>query len=183
MNKIKEFFVDYGGIIGKILVNHIAMSIFGLIVGIATLGINKVLFWCAGVLAVGMYAFLLYMVMWELGAKEQVSVEFGKAGLDKLKGLKIALVTNSLFILISILVFVLSFCTTPEASVINSVYATLDSIMRLFIHSIYLPITSVSGGFSLIFLILVIPELVVCAVSYWAGVTGKRCLFPDKKKK
>ena len=63
MNKIKDFFARYGGTIGRILVNHIAMSIFGLLVGIAAYGIHPLLYWGACVLGVGMYMFLLYMVM------------------------------------------------------------------------------------------------------------------------
>ncbi|MBQ7412239.1 MAG: hypothetical protein IJW10_04995, partial [Clostridia bacterium] len=101
MNKIKDFFARYGGTIGRILVNHIAMSIFGLLVGIAAYGIHPLLYWGACVLGVGMYMFLLYMVMWELGAKENVEVEYGRCPLDKLKGLKISLVTNSVFIIVA----------------------------------------------------------------------------------
>ncbi len=180
---IKDFFVTYGGVIGKLVINHIAMSIFGLMVCPATFAINKVLYWCACVLGVGMYMFLLYMVMWELGSKEQVDAEYGKVSDDKLKGLKISLVKNSIFIIIAILVFILSFCITPEVSAVNSVYGALKSVMQLFILSIYLPFLTTFSGFDAILLILLIPEIVCCAVSYWAGVTGKKCLFPDKKKK
>ena len=51
MNKIKDFFKDYGGVIGKIFINHIAMSIFGLMVCPAALAINKVLYWLGGIQA------------------------------------------------------------------------------------------------------------------------------------
>ena len=183
MNKIKDFFKDYGGVIGKIFINHIAMSIFGLMVCPAALAINKVLYWCACVLGVGMYMFLLYMIMWELGSKEQVDIEYDKTRDDKLRGLKISLVKNSIFIIIAIAVFVLSFCTTEVASGINSVYSVLKSIMQLFVLSIYFPFLTTFNTFDPILLILIIPEIVCCAVSYWAGVTGKKCLFPDKKKK
>ena len=63
MNKIKEFFNEYGKIVSKILINHIAMSIFGLMVCLCTKTMNNVLFWIAGVFATLLYMFLLYMVM------------------------------------------------------------------------------------------------------------------------
>ncbi|MBO5374437.1 MAG: hypothetical protein J6A54_03190 [Clostridia bacterium] len=182
MNKIKEFFRAYGGVIGKIIINHIAMSIFGLMVCFPTAK-SPVLFWGASILAIGMYMFLLYMIMWELGAKESVEVEYGRMKRDNFKGLKISLVTNSLFILISILIFILSFFETSEASGLNSFMYVLVWIMELFVESMYLPIVASCSNFTLIFLLLIIPELVCCALSYWAGVSGKKCLFPDKKKK
>lgn len=183
MAKIKDFFANYGGVIGKIFINHIAMSIFGLMVCPAAFEISVVLYWLACALGVGMYMFLLYMIMWELGSKEQVEIEYDKSKDDKLKGLKISLVKNSIFILMAVAVIVLTFFTTKEPSAINSVYAGLRYVMQLFVLSIYFPFLTTFNAFDPILLILIIPEIVVCAVSYWAGVTGKKCLFPDKKKK
>lgn len=184
MNKIKDFFSKYGGVIGKIIINHIAMSIFGLMVCFPTVG-KPVLFWGACILAIGMYMFLMYMIMWELGAKEQVDIEYGRMKKDKLMGLKISLVANSLFIVISILIFILSFVVTDEPSGVNNVYSVLAASMQLFFQSIYMPIITVAykANFTLICLLMTIPGILCCTLSYLAGVSGMKCIFPDKKKK
>lgn len=176
MEKIAKFFKNYSGIIGKILVNHIAMSIFGLMVGLAAYGIHPVLYWGAMLLGVGMYMFLLYMVMWELGAKESVEVEYGREKRDNLKGLKISLVTNSLFIALGLAALICSFFASGVAG-------TIALPMQMFVHSIYLPLFTTFSGFFPMLLIVMIPELACSALSYWAGVSGKPCLFPDKKRK
>ena len=176
MNKIKDFFARYGGTIGRILINHIAMSIFGLLVGIAAYGIHPLLYWGACVLGVGMYMFLLYMVMWELGAKENVEVEYGRCPLDKLKGLKISLVTNSVFIIVALVAIIFSFFNLGVAD-------TIAVPMKMFVLSIYLPFFTTFKTFYPLLLLTIIPEVVDCALSYWAGVSGKKCIFPDKKKK
>lgn len=180
MNKIKEFFNEYGKIVSKILINHIALSIFGLMVCLCTKTMNTVLFWVAGVFATLLYMFLLYMVMWELGARHNVKrYEEGEKP-DKLLGLKISLVKNSVFILVAILIIVFSLFTTDDASAMNSFLATLKSVMVLFFDSMYMPIFTVCQ-FSAIFLILTIPEILCCTFSYLAGLSGMKCIFPDKK--
>lgn len=181
MNKFKEFFTENGGVIGKSIINHIAMSIFGLMVCFSTMSINKVLFWVAGIFAIGMHMFLQYMIMWELGAKHNVRVCSDGERHDKLLGLKISLVKNALLILIAVLIIIFAFFKTEDASVVNSIYAALKASMTLFFESIYMPVLSVCD-FSAIFLILIIPDLVCCALSYIAGLSGMKCIVPDRKK-
>ena len=181
MNKIKEFFKEYGSIISKILINHIAMMIFGIIVLIAAKGINDVLFHIAGVVAILMYMFLLYMIMWELGSKDSVRVETQRMKRDNLLGLKISLVANAIFIVMAVVLLILSFFITEGESGINNVCGVIKIILHYF-FGMYLSITYLAPSFYAIYLIVIIPAIVCCTLSYIAGVSGKKCLFPDKKK-
>jgi hypothetical protein len=177
MEKIKNFFVDYNGTIGRIFINHIAMSIFGLLTGLGAYGVHPLLYWGAMLLGIGMYMFLLYMIMWELGSKESVEVEYGRMEKSNFKGLIISLVNNSLFILAGLVSVILSFFASTRG-----VAGSIALPLQVFVHSIYLPLFTTFSGFFPMLLIVLIPELVVSALSYWAGVSGKRCLFPNSQK-
>lgn len=181
MTKFKSFFRENGGVIGKSVINHIAMSIFGLMVCFSTKAINDILFWVSGVFAVGMHLFLQYMIQWELGSTHHVRVYGEGEKPDRLLGLKISLVKNSLLILIALVMIALSFFITEDASMVNSVYAALKASMMLFFESIYLPLLSVCG-FSAMFLIVIIPDILCCTISYICGLVGMKCIVPDKKK-
>lgn len=181
MNKIKDFFREYAGIIGKIIVNHIAMAIFGIIVLVAT-GKSKLLFHAAGVLSIGMYMFLLYMIMWELGAKHSVKTYAEGEKKDKLLGLKISLVASSAFILISALEFILYFFTTADMeSAVNNVWGVLRIIMQ-YVYGMYLSVSSLMLSFPASHILLALPAIICCTLSYLAGLSGMRCIFPDRKK-
>ncbi len=181
MNRLKNFFSENSGTIGKTVINHIAMSIFGLMVCFSMASASKLLFWGSGVLAVVMHLFLHYMIMWELGSAHNVRVYSEGEKPDKLLGLKISLVKNGFLALIAIAIIVLSFFKTPEASSVNSVLAVLTSSMLLFFESIYMPVLAVCK-FSAIYLILLIPDILCCTFSYIAGLKGMKCIVPDKKK-
>ncbi len=180
MNKIKEFFGEYGKIVSKILLNHVAMTVFGIIVLIST-SKSKWLFHTSGVLAILMYMFLLYMIMWELGSQNKVRVDAGRLKRDRLLGLKISLVANSVFILIALVEFVLWFFTTPDVVTgVNNVYGTIKVIMN-YIYGMYLSISSLAPNFGAMHLLLAIPSILCCTFSYMAGLAGMKCIFPDKK--
>ena len=119
--------------------------------------------------------------MWELGSKNNVKRYDNGEKPDKLLGLKISLVKNSVFILVAILILVFSLFTTEDASGMNSFLGILKSIMVLFFDSMYMPVFTVCQ-FSAIFLILIIPEILCCTLSYLAGLSGMKCIFPDKKE-
>ncbi len=181
MNKIKEFFSEYGKIVSKILINHIAMTVFGIIVLIST-SKSRVLFHASGALAILMYMFLLYMIMWELGAQNKVRVEAGRIKKDRWLGLKISLVANSLFILVSLVEMILWFFVTPDAVTgVNNACGVLKIIMN-YVYGMYLSISSLAPNFGAMHLLLAIPAILCCTLSYLAGLSGMKCIFPDKKE-
>lgn len=181
MNKLKEFFNEYGKIVSKILINHVAMTVFGIIVLIST-SKSKLLFHVSGVLAILMYMFLLYMIMWELGAQDKVRVDAGRAKRDSLLGLKISLVANSAFILVSLVEMVLWFFTTPDAVTgVNNACGIIKIIMN-YVYGMYLSISSLAPNFGAMHLLLSIPAILCCTLSYLAGLSGMKCIFHDNSQ-
>lgn len=181
MNKIKQFFSEYGEIVGKIIINHIAMAIFGIIVIISTAKI-PVLQHTMGVVAILMYMFLLYMIMWELGSKHGVKTYGEGEKKDKWLGLKISLVANAVFILISTIELILYFFTSADMeSVVNNAWG-ISRILMQYIYGMYLSISSLTLNFPATHLLLTLPAIICCTLSYLAGISGKKCLVPDRKK-
>ena len=181
MNKFKEFIGEYGKIVSKILINHVAMTVFGIIVLIST-SKSALLFHLSGVVAILMYMFLLYMIMWELGAQDKVRVDAGRAKKDSLLGLKISLVANSAFILVSLVEMVLWFFRTPDAVTgVNNICGTLKIIMN-YVYGMYLSISSLAPNFGAMHLLLSLPAIICCTFSYLAGLSGMKCIFPDNSQ-
>ena len=182
MKKIIDFIKENSGIVGKLLINHIAMSIFGIIVLVTASGIAKWLFYTAAVVSILMYMFLIYMVMWEAGSKDKVRVDGGRIKANKLYGLYVSLIYNSLFILIAIVIFILSFFTTQGSiTAVNNVYGMLKIISH-YLMGMYLGVTS-RLPYDFIYLIIIVPSILCSTLSYLSGLSGMKCLFPDKKKK
>ena len=65
---MKEFFAENGRAVAKLYVNQIAMSIFGIMVIVAP-NLSDLFLLPASFLAVGLYLFIIYSMMWEQGAK------------------------------------------------------------------------------------------------------------------
>ncbi|MCL1794343.1 MAG: hypothetical protein FWG34_10785 [Oscillospiraceae bacterium] len=65
---MKEFFAENGKSVVKLYINQIAMAIFGIMVVFASAQ-NDLLVLLASFLAVGLYLFIIYSMMWDAGAK------------------------------------------------------------------------------------------------------------------
>ena len=61
----------------KLLLNQIVMSVFGWITAMATLSSVPLTIVCA-VLGIGLYIFLIYNMMWEIGAKDSIKASAGR---------------------------------------------------------------------------------------------------------
>lgn len=187
MKKIIDFVKENIGIIGKLLVNHIAISIFSIVVLVAAKGINNVLFHIAGVFAIIFYLFLLYLPLWEVGAKDKIKAEAGRIEKNKLFGFYVSAAYNAIFILFALIIFILSFFT-GKSEIADGIYGVLKILMH-YGCGMYLSVTSTvqnaSAGinFDAIYLIIMIPSLVCCLLSYLSGLSGMKCLIPEKKKK
>ncbi|MBO5212758.1 MAG: hypothetical protein J6B60_04375 [Clostridia bacterium] len=178
---MKKFLKENLHMVSKILCNHLGMMIFGLIVSLATsmLSIqfqNSVIKIVVGVFTALMYMFLLYTVMWEKGAADKVKIDGGRMEKNKLYGLYVSLYANSLFILLAILVIIFYLCGLTEAT---SFLALISSL----VNGMYIIFTGMCPSwFVYIYLIVQLPSLIVCTISYILGVNGVKYIFPESKK-
>lgn len=172
-------------LISKLIVNHIAMSIFGLIMAITTRflanrnGGNKTLYYIAGILAILLYAVVLYVNFWEKGAKDKIRVDSGRMKLNIYYGLWISFLANIPTIIFGIFAMI-------NCYVQSNLTGFLAAISPLYngMYTIFTDMEGLALGtyFPPIFIFLCVPALAVSFASYILGVKGYKCLFPEPKK-
>ncbi len=173
------------GLISKLIVNHIAMSIFGLIMAIVTRffaelnGGNMILYYIVGILAVLLYAVILYVNFWEKGASDKIKIESGRISLNLYKGALISLFAN-------IPTIVFGIFATINCYVESNITGYLAALSPLY-NGMYTMLTDTEGlglgaHFPPVFIFLCVPGIAVSCVSYILGVKGYKCLFPEPKK-
>ena len=180
-----KYIKENKSLISKLIVNHIAMSIFGLIMAIVARflaernGGNKALYYIVGVLAFLLYAVVLYVNFWEKGASDKIKVDGNRIKLNLFNGLIISLFANIPTIIFGIF-------ATINCYVESNITGYLAALSPLY-NGMYTMLTDTKGlglgeHFPPIFIFLCVPALIISTVSYILGVKGYKCLFPEPKK-
>lgn len=185
-----RYFKDNLSTISKLFINHVGMTIFGLIVLITSrllsdkIG-NSVVFYIMGAITLLMYFSLLYTAMWERGAKDKIKVDGGRMKYSAFHGLYMYLIANVIAIFLAVMtIFFAFFANDPD----SGIYGVYD-VFRLMTHfwgSMYLPVTSIAMSspvvHSLLYFAIIMPGAIVSFVSYILGVKGYKCIFPEPKR-
>lgn len=142
-------------------------------------GGNKALYYIVGILAILLYAVILYVNFWEKGASDKIKVDGGRMKLNLFNGLYIALFAN-------IPTVVFGIFATINCYVESNVTGLLAALSPLY-NGMYTMFTDTKGlGFGELFppffIFLCVPALVISLVSYILGIKGYKCLFPEPKK-
>jgi hypothetical protein len=85
----------------KMIVNQIALTVFGLVLSVATYQ-NKPLHVFTGIFAIGFYLVLLYTMSWEAGIADKVRVDAKRIPYQPYKFAIISLAANSLNTLLAL---------------------------------------------------------------------------------
>ena len=186
---MKDFIKNGFDLIIKHIISQLGMTIFGIAVVFAVgfkAGNNSHWLLAASGLAIALYLFLIYVHTWEYGAKEKIRIDGGRMKYEPLKGLYISLVSNSLNIILAILMcigyYAFDFSTlAPQWA--GQLFELTNAISRA-LHGMYLGVIvyffktpEITPPF--IFLVIVIPALLTSFLAYYFGANNKR-LFPPK---
>ena len=130
MIKIKEFFEINGKYVIRLYLNQIVMSVFSLIViGAASMQSNA-LHWLASFLAVGLYLFLIYSMMWEGGAKAAAkTLRAEDSGVKKIKTPLLIISLGSAFNIICYILYAFAKISMSVSSVTDGAAASLGRIV------------------------------------------------------
>jgi len=181
---MKSFFTQHGYTCVKLFVNQFAISIFGAVLAMATASMgNDVFAICVSAFAILFYVFLVYNIMWEVGAKDRLSFDLGKKEKKLSTGLIIALIANIPNFLIAIIYTVgAPFSATQEWA--GNICA-IARVLSLFLEGMYTGmITSIYiSEAPLMFLwwtyfVIMIPSIAAIWVSYLIGFKNFR-FFPN----
>ncbi len=173
---MKDFFRKYSYSIVKMFVNQFAISIFGSVLAMATASSgNDVLTLVVSIGAVIFYLFLLYMMTWEIGAKDRVSVDLGKKEYRPLTGALLSLIANIPNFIIAILFAAGVIFKSDMTRFVSRIAYILIEGMYLGIMSV-LPFGWLESGVRplydssiLAYFLLTVPAIVTCGLAYFLG--------------
>lgn len=185
-------FRQYSYSVIKMFINQFAISIFGVVLAMATAASNNnALTICVSVFSILFYLFLIYTMTWEIGAKDRISVDCGKKKFRPLTGLVLSLCANIPNLILAILYTIaFPFMGTQQwagnlNASINVISAFVEGMYRGLISCITLP-----GGQPMLYywwtyFLIVIPTLAVASFAYLMGFKNFRFIAGhfDKKQK
>ena len=171
----------------RLIINQIGISIFALVlytsmgfIGENNTELASLLQVAFSVFSVIFYYALIYNVVWEIGAKDSVQIENGKAPLVYLKGMWLAFFANVPNIIITLLAtFTKLVYIFTGIEGFNTAFFIFNLIMR-FVLSMYIGVISaITSPFSQIldiyliqsiaYVIIPLLSLIVCQAAYTLG--------------
>lgn len=185
---MKKFFNDGLDTIIKMLVTQLGMTMFGIMITMAARIVpqfaeqdRNVLSLIASIAAVVFYMFLLYVHVWDKGARDKIKIDGGRLESCKLKGLYLSLVANSLNLLLGLIMCATYyFCdfanNTP--SILCQIFGAANDFARI-IQGMYLGILNYISPEAvstppILFILITFPALAVSAFGYYLGSTNRK---------
>lgn len=187
-----NFCRDHSRVIVKLISNQFGAAFFALALGLAVSSSSTVLFLITSLFSICFLLFLNHTVLWEHGGKNRIRVDAGRAKYDPFTGLWIGLIAgipNILFSVVAALTHFLSVADGPFAwEWAGNVCAVFNVLARLW-QGMYLgAVQFIAPGSHYILLLMPIPTILGCFVSYWWGLKNFRIygIFtlkrPEEKK-
>ena len=177
---MKTFFHDYLYTSIKMLVDQLAISIFGLVLVLAALAAsNTALSIIVSIFAIWFYLFLVYTMLWEVGAKDRISVDVGKKPYRPHTGLWISLVANIPNLLVALLYAIGApfMATHAWAGSMNAALMTTSALSEGMYRGLLSVITT--SGVALYkfwwsYFLIILPSLITAWIAYFAGFKNFR---------
>jgi hypothetical protein len=156
----------------KLFINQIVLSVFGTALTLAAAGENRAgLRVGSSIFAILFYLFIIYFMMWELGAKDSHKIERKDEGQTRAAGLYMGLVASSVNFLLAILIMLGSLIQHEAFGSIGAV----SKLIALLTEGMYTGVLAITvNGSPLnnlwpIYFALPLPLLLVAGLSYYAG--------------
>ncbi len=171
---MKSFFKDHSYDMVRMMLNQIAISIFGFSLFLATsLAQNEALKIATTVFSILFYLFLIYTTAWDIGYRDHTSVKLGKKPQRPLKGVLISLCANSINLLLALLIALGSIPVLPEFFRQAGGLAQSITVLIEGMYSGLFPLQV--AGIALkdlwfLYFLLPVPALLVSGISYYLGL-------------
>ena len=154
------------GTIGRLMVTHIGMAVFGTVLYLWTWQLGRGPALVGGIFAALFYAAMVYVPMWELGAKDKPAIDAGRLVDYRGDGFWIAAVAQIPVFLLTLIYFICGIAS--QAALAESIRAVCYPIHVLVVAAV--------------FFAAVLYVIAVSGVSYLLGTKEFR-LFPKKNDK
>ena len=176
---MKEFFKKYSYNMIKLFITQMAVGLFGAVLAMAT-STNDVLLWATGIGAAVFYLFLIYTSIWEVGAKDRISIDLGKAEKRPLTGFIIALIANIPNLAVASVYTVCWFVSRGAEGTATNVAGAMRIVTFIAEGMYYGIMTAVKIGANQLFTfwwayyIITIPAIIVSGVAYILGTKNAK---------
>ena len=175
---MKKFFEKYSYESVRLFLNQFAISLFGLTLALAAgMAGSNTLKIASSVGAIIFYLFLQYTVAWEVGAKDKISIDCGKAKRDMSIPVKMWLLSNSLNLLLAVLITLGHLLSNVG---FFSSMGGIASIVSFIIEGEYMGVLTLQvaantplNSLFYVYYLITLPSLLVVVSAYALGVTGK----------
>ena len=171
---MKDFFKNHSYDMVTMLLNQLAISMFGFSLVLAAMKIgNDVLRNVTSVFSILFYLVLLYIKTWDIGFRDKVSVEQGKKANKPLRGAIISLCANAINYILA--VFVMLRALLSNVSFFDSLGGIAQAIC-MFTHGMYAGVlVNPIGGAPLnsywfVYFLTPVPAILVCGLAYYFGL-------------
>ena len=173
---MKDFFERYSYESVHLFLNQIAIGIFGLVLALAAgMAENNTLKIVTSVFSILFFLFLQFSSVWKVGAEDRVSIDLGKRKRDLTVPVKMWLLSNSLNLLLALLISLgLWFSDITAFSSVGGV----ATVIKYIIEGMYTGVLSVNvGGNPLntlwfMHFVTTLPALLAIFASYLCGVNN-----------
>lgn len=172
----------------KMIVNQIGMTVFGLMLAMATSS-NSYLLLLTSIFAACFYMVLLYTMSWDSGAKDKIKVDGGRAKYTPFKGVQMSLFANILNIILALCIIVgyysASWTTTADpltgmalmtgTPIWASELYGITNMLSGFFSAMYLGIIKYFlSNVPFAYLLAVIPSVCASGLGYFMGLSDRR---------
>ena len=177
--KMKDFFQRYSYQSVRLLLNQVAIGIFGFVLALVAAKMEPEGVRTAALLGVGCFATLFFLFLqfastWKGGAEDRVSIDLGKRKKDALVPLKIWLLANSVSLLLA---FLISLGLWFNVEFLGNV-GYVAQLIKYIIDGMYLSLLAVKVGgvplhdFWFMHFLTTLPALAVIYASYFCGLNN-----------
>lgn len=177
---MKAFFSRYSYTIVKMFLYQFAISLFGSTLAMATTSSgNSTLTIVVSICAAAFYLFLLYVMVWEIGAQDKISVDVGKKEYKPFTGLILSLIANIPNFIIAIL-FAVGYPSMAAGGEWGSNICAVMKLLLFILEGMYLGIVTaikmdVAGVVQQLnnlwwpYFLMPLPAIITCSVAYFLG--------------
>ncbi len=188
---MKEFFHKYSYSMIKMLLTQIVISIVGLMLSMATVSASSSVAIAVSIFAILFYLFLIYTLVWEIGAKDKISVDVGKKAYKPFTGLWMSLIANIPNIVLALILAIsrlfISNVDGKELTGLGILSVIANVLQGMYfgaISAIKLPSGKFLSDVWWTYFLIIIPALVISFLAYYLGHRNFRFFgsFTNKKK-
>ena len=171
---MKEFFKRYSYESVHLLLNQVAIGLFGLMLALASgMAKNNGLRLGSSIFAIVFFLFLQFAAAWRVGSEDRVSVDLGKRRADLTVPFKMWLLANSLNLLLALLISLgIWFADVGALSTIGGV----ATVIKYILEGMYTGVLAVSVGgqplnaYWFMHFLTTVPTLIVVFAAYVCGL-------------